>query len=80
MLYAKLITLEVDEVRRFLAVHPGHIAAGNALRELERQAQGKKVLARMGRKTAPAIDPDFYHHGRPPGRSSRRCPTKRELR
>ena len=74
--YSKLIQMPIEKVRAYLAENPGHKAAGNALRELERDIQNAKTLASLARKTATVSGRTrarFAHKG------GRRAPTKREL-
>lgn len=76
MMYADLIKMPLEQVRAFLSANPGHIAADNAVRELEREQKEKKRLARMGRDTAVVngmTKNRFAHKG------GRRCPTNRSL-
>lgn len=76
MKYAELITLPLEKVSAFLAANPGHIAADNALRELERDAKEQRRLARIGRSTAVV---NGMTKNRFAYRGGRRCPTNREL-
>lgn len=73
--YQELTGLGLDAVREFLRLHPGHIGAGNAIRQLEDERKHKASLKRAGRCEATVIDPDFTRQW-PKGR----CPTNRALR
>lgn len=76
MKYADLILMPIDQVRSFLLANPGHVAADNALRELESQVKNARKLARQGRKTAVVngmTKNRFAHKG------GRRCPTNHQL-
>lgn len=76
MKYDDLIKLPVEEVRAFATANPDHIGANNALRMLEHEEKQKKVLKRLGKKTAtvPGSTKQRYRA------SMRRTPTDRELR
>ena len=77
MTYAELVQRPVADIRCFLAAHPGHIGAVNALAEVERMDRAKKVLARIAAASATVSGNTKTRY---PARGSRRCPTKRELR
>jgi hypothetical protein len=73
--YEELMAIGLDAARNFARLHPGHIGAENAIRQLEDERKHKASLKRAGRREATVIDPDFTRQW-PKGR----CPTTRALR